>query len=499
MSNIYEIICPEDLQNSIQSLVTKKTSKGYSVHIKVVEDFGNPPDHEAIRNFILQRNPRYYLLVGDYDRMPSYPLSGHSSDAYYGMTDIDKIPQIPFGRLSSNDPTIIEEICNRLANYESGGNGNWTKNVILTGWLPRNSQQFATQSDAGWECVEAIGNHFNIIKRFENNESASGEHIPLARTEWEVENTSKADLIDAINSGALIIRYLGHGTTGSWENIGKKDTNIDEKFNKDDIDTLRVGNKHPFVISAACLTGSITPEIAFGEKWLVDGKAIGVFAADVNTRTYWNDRITQEIFKHVVRKRNITIGEMLVRAMQSHFERHGDRGSEYMKAYTAYRYFGDPDTVLLDLREDKISFNPTSAVVKGIFGRWMIVAGSMRLLYFGTNRNEAAAALNVIKHYNLNQQCFVGRPRASMEYYLVNGVSPQGPIAGEDSIPINPGNIEVQRINNSWKIVDGRMWLLDFGDSEAEARTSYEIIRKYGFRYICFIGRPYPSMTYFRK
>lgn len=499
MSNIYEIICPGDLQNSIQSLVTKKTSKGYSVHIKSVEDFGDPLDHEACRNFILQRNPRYYLLVGDYDRMPSYPLSDHSSDAYYGMTEIDKVPQIPFGRLSSNDPAIIGEICNRLANYESGGNGNWTKNVILTGWLPRSSQQFATQSDAGWECVEAIGNHFNIIKRFENNESASGEHIPLARAEWEVDNTSKADLIKAINSGALIIRYLGHGTSGSWENIGKKDVDIDEKFNIGDIDTLTVGNKHPFVISASCSTGSITPDIAFGEKWLVDGKAIGVFAADVTIRTYWDDRITQEIFEHVVRKRNITIGEMLVRAMQSHFEKHGDRGSEYMKAYTAYRYFGDPDTVLLDLREDKISFNPTTTVVRGIFGRWVIVDGGMRLLYFRGNRSEANAALDVIKHYKLNQQCFVGRPRASMEYYLVNGDSPQGPIAGEDSIPINLGNIEVQRIHNSWKIVDGRMWLLDFGDSEAEARTSYEIIRKYGFRYICFIGRPNPSMVYFRK
>lgn len=129
----------------------------------------------------------------------------------------------------------------------------------------------------------------------------------------------------------------------------------------------------------------------------------------------------------------------------------------------------------------------------------MIVDGGMRLLYFRGNRSEANAALDVIKHYKLNQQCFVGRPRASMEYYLVNGDSPQGPIAGEDSIPINLGNIEVQRIHNSWKIVDGRMWLLDFGDSEAEARTSYEIIRKYGFRYICFIGRPNPSMVYFRK
>lgn len=44
--------------------------------------------------------------------------------------------------------------------------------------------------------------------------------------------------------------------------------------------------------------------------------------------------------------------------------------------------------------------------------------------------------------------------------------------------------------------------IMDFGSAEhaeLEAVTSYRIILKYGFTYICFVGRPDPSMTYLRR
>ena len=72
-------------------------------------------------------------------------------------------------------------------------------------------------------------------------------------------------------------------------------------------------------------------------------------------------------------------------------------------------------------------------------------------------------------------------------------------MAGEDCISFNPDKIQVARIENSWKIVEGSHWIMDFGSSESEARLAYDIIIKYGFRTICFVGRPDPSMTYFRR
>lgn len=121
------------------------------------------------------------------------------------------------------------------------------------------------------------------------------------------------------------------------------------------------------------------------------------------------------------------------------------------------------------------------------------------MLYFGPNESEAQEALNIILHYRMDKQCFMGRPDPSLEYWLMNNGSPVGSYPGEDCISFNLGNIEVVNINGSWKIVDGSHWILDFADVEEEARKSYEILQYYGFDYICFVDRPDASMIYFRR
>jgi hypothetical protein len=420
MAHLYQIVCPEALQPAIQCLIEQKLRRGYRVSIKTVQDFGSPPNPDQIRSFIRSCSPRWYLLVGDYDLMPAFPLTGYTSDAYFGMGDDEKVPLVPCGRISSNDPAIVEAICERLVAYETTAAGSWTKRAILTGWMPRCQQEVnAGQSCAGTECVQAIGSHFSVTRRFENDETASGTYIAERRAQWGVANTSKTDLIDAINAGALIIRYLGHGSRYEWSNIGRKNATVDEKLTTDDIRALNVGSRLPLVISAACSTGNLVPATGFAETWQVAGKAVGIFAADTTTLTYWDDRITQAFFTQIVSHRQLSIGDMLIAGMRAHFATFGDRGIEYMKAYTANRYLGDPDTVLLDLREDKLSFDP--------------------------------------------------------------------------------GSLEVRCINGRWKVVDGSSWLIDTASNEGEARTAYEVLRKYGFRCFCYVGRPDPSLTYLLK
>ena len=123
----------------------------------------------------------------------------------------------------------------------------------------------------------------------------------------------------------------------------------------------------------------------------------------------------------------------------------------------------------------------------------------MWMLDFGSSQANANKAVRIIKHYRMNRQCFVGRPNAPMQYYTVNGGAPQGALAGEDCIPFNPNNVQAKNINNRWKVVDGSHWILDFDKKEAEARIAVKIIKYYGFRYICYVGRPNAPMMYFRK
>lgn len=147
---------------------------------------------------------------------------------------------------------------------------------------------------------------------------------------------------------------------------------------------------------------------------------------------------------------------------------------------------------------DFIPFNPARARVVRAGQRWKISVDGMWLLDF-PNKSEARQALAIIKYYKMNLQCFVGRPYPSMEFYLINGSAPKGDKLCEDAIGFTPNNLEVQKIGGHWKIVEGNHWLMDFGQHQDEAWQSLSYILRYGFRYICFVGRPDPSMTYFRS
>jgi len=148
---------------------------------------------------------------------------------------------------------------------------------------------------------------------------------------------------------------------------------------------------------------------------------------------------------------------------------------------------------------DFIPFNPARAKVIQAGGRWKIEVDNMWLLDFGSSQAEARKALSIIKHYKMNIQCFVGRPGPSMEFYLVGGQAPSGSMPGEDAIGFNPDNVQARYVGGRWKVVDGNHWIMDFDQSEAECRQALSYILRYRFRYICFVGRPGPSMTYFRR
>jgi hypothetical protein len=154
--------------------------------------------------------------------------------------------------------------------------------------------------------------------------------------------------------------------------------------------------------------------------------------------------------------------------------------------------------VVKPVKEDIVTFNPRTAEVKEIYGRWKIVDGSRMLFDFGNKRSEAERALAIIKHYRMNQSCFVGRPDPSFQYLLVSGRAPQGSYPGEDCVSFDPHKAQVKQISGRWKIVDGNRWVFDFGNKRDEAELALLIIKKYGFSKSCYLGRPDPSFTYLK-
>lgn len=152
-----------------------------------------------------------------------------------------------------------------------------------------------------------------------------------------------------------------------------------------------------------------------------------------------------------------------------------------------------------NLVEDCIAFNPANTAVQQIQGHWKVVDGGHWMFDFGNNQAAAEKALTVIKHYQMNKSCFVGRPNPQFTYMLVGNQAPVGVLQGEDCIKFNPANIQVQQIQGRWKIVDGNMWMYDFRDKKADADKVFAVIKKYGFTEQCFSVRGSTQAQYLRQ
>ena len=172
------------------------------------------------------------------------------------------------------------------------------------------------------------------------------------------------------------------------------------------------------------------------------------------------------------------------------------------------RVYSDHPVVLVQLEapmleptliEDCIPFNPNNAIIHFDNGGYHIVQGNKKLYSFGYAPREAQLTLQIIKHYNLSQTCYVGRPNPSFQYLLSAGRAPTGSIDNEDCLYFSPSNLVVTKVAGHWKIRDGTLQLMDFGDQYHEASKVLAIIKHYGFTYRCFVGRPNPSFKYLRK
>ena len=149
-------------------------------------------------------------------------------------------------------------------------------------------------------------------------------------------------------------------------------------------------------------------------------------------------------------------------------------------------------------REDCIPFNNATLRIIREGTQYLITDGNSRMI-MAPNYTEAVKIYRTLKFYKLNRSCFVGRPGASFFYYTKNGLAPVGPMPGEDCVGFNINTIEVKKINNRWKIVDGNHWIFDFESNKTEAEQTLCLIKKYGFTKSCYVGRPDPSMQYMRK
>ncbi len=454
-------------------------------------------------------------------------LRGESGTGTLNIDDVDLRPDIAVGRIPASTVAEVQNYVNKVIAYENGGyKPAWFKKSLLiatTDWL---SDACKTQEEIATKYLTS----FNNQKLYSSGNPCANVTTPSAST-----------INTRMNNGVGFVSYIGHGSRSTWQGC----------YGTGDIPSLTNSSKLPVVFASACGTSefatqapydgytdingvnhngtnngevfsSIPPQPAciqsirnpesLGEALTVKYTtgAIGYIGCATGAQPWSRD--LNKYFFEAYRYGHELLGGMWNYMIQKYYETHvlptvistpdWTKVAEFHQPWK-FLLFGDPSLrvggIRASLDEDCIPFNYNNIQVTKVGGRWKIVEGSMWLLDFGSDQTSTIKAYYIIKFYKFTSQCFVGRPDPSMEYFLSSGNSPAGSFAGEDSIGFNPSAIIVKKVNNRWKIVEGSHWIIDFGSSEAEALKALAIIQKYGFNKICFVGRPNPPMTYFRR
>ena len=172
-------------------------------------------------------------------------------------------------------------------------------------------------------------------------------------------NPSSGMVGDAINLGATIINYTGHGSTNAWSTSGFSSTNVNNLANN---------GKLPFIISVACVNGNFVNSTCFAEAWLRaenNGEPSGAIATLMSTvNQSWNppmrgqdemnDILTEAYSDNIKR----TFGGITMNGCMNMNDVYGSAGYSETDAWTI---FGDPSVeVRTAAPQDLVVTNPST-------------------------------------------------------------------------------------------------------------------------------------------
>lgn len=326
-------------------------------------------DPVAIRNFLRyayenwrgpsgdSEPPRYVLFVGDGDYdfrnllssaddnwMPSWEDSGVCTDDFYVEFD----PAAPLldlisGRWPVQDAQEVSAIVDKTVEYALRPlYGPWKNTATFVAddeWKEGHCSESVHTDDSENLITEVLPDYFTFRKIYEIfypfRQSSSTSQKP----------DGTRDLLETINSGTLLVNYVGHGNERVW---------TDEQMFVMDRDFPLIDNPRtwPVVVAGTCTWGGYDRpnERCFPELLLAaDGVgAVTCIAATRFTFVTQNQRLTQEFYTEIFRQgisRRQSIGEalLLVKPLRTDNKLYHTLGNPVLRLATP-EYFAHVDS-----------------------------------------------------------------------------------------------------------------------------------------------------------
>ena len=331
----YLIVTPSSLIQAATKLADHRYHTD-GINIKVItlnhiyEEFSSgKQDIAAIRNFVKyiydnassdDKRIKYLCLFGDtsYDykdrisnnnnMVPTYhtlfsnsTFSSFMSDDFYGnmdpeeglMLSSEKL-DIAVGRILADDLLLANDMVDKIIKYDSKESyGNWRNDFVLVSddvdefWefnsLQKNLDRLGDEVSARKPTINVKKLHSDS---FQQIASAGGDRYPDVNNEFQ----------NAVETGALIINYLGHG--------GEDGLASEFIFTKETAQNLKNNYKFSCIVTVTCeFTKFDNPQrITAGELsyWNKDGGAIALITTTRSISTItavdFNDLLAPELF-----------------------------------------------------------------------------------------------------------------------------------------------------------------------------------------------------------
>ena len=329
----YLIITVPKFSEAVEKLADWKRTLGYNVQI----ESQNAWDSTAVKNKVVNSNPNYLLLFGDFEDIPGRFISrtvftsggnkvlNFYTDYYYGCIQQDFYPEVHRGRISASSLTEANTIVDKIINYERTPitDASFYKTGIHCAYFEDKNHYWhgnliqaidSVEDDRFTLTSEEIRNHV-----LQQDQDMTVARIYFAANDvypkyWHVGDFGLSDstlipsellkcngflwdgnsqnIENGINNGAFYVLHRDHGDVDQWES---------PSFSISNIGNLDNGKKLPVVFSINCLTGKYNQGTCFAEAFLrkSGGGCVGIFAASERSPSGYIDAMTLAMFEAI--------------------------------------------------------------------------------------------------------------------------------------------------------------------------------------------------------
>lgn len=331
------IISYGDFMDEMQPFIDWKIMSGTPVEIVDVATIGGSSDiKQYVANYYNDNGLTYVLLIGDSQQVPSSVIGGSDSDVDYSyVVGNDHYPDLFVGRFSAETEAHVSTQVTRVLNYEQTP-------ITDTAWYAKaigiaSSEGTGDDGEYDYEHMRNIADNkllpftYNYAHEFYDGNQGGNDATG---------NPTTTMVADAINTGATIINYVGHGSTSSWATSG---------FSSSNVSNLTNTGKLPFIFSVACVNGNFVNSYCFAEAWLraeYNDQPSGAIATLMSTiNQSWsppmrgqdemNDILTEAYANNIKR----TFGGISMNGCMNMNDVYGSAGDDMTDTWTI---FGDP-------------------------------------------------------------------------------------------------------------------------------------------------------------